>query len=109
MVCISYSEYGALIGDYPPESAAYKTAVYDARIYEPRFLFDPAADYTFQIIRIFGLIELVLASLIVFFFVIKRAPLKIYGTWKGFTDTKGFFKIIGGIIVRSTKSLIILL
>jgi hypothetical protein len=58
----------------------------------------------------FGLLDLVFSSLIVFFFLVKRAPLKIYDVWKGLTTLRlSCIKMMFKIILNSIKSLFILL
>lgn len=60
-------------------------------------------------IRILGIIMLVFSSLIVFFFVVKRAPLKVDHLWAGFLSEKGFFNILVSFLKRTINSMFILL
>ncbi|CAD8133483.1 unnamed protein product [Paramecium octaurelia] len=79
------------------------------RLYEPRLLWYDQLSITKQIILILGILDLVFSSLIVFFFALKRAPLKVYHIWVGFFSTQGFFKIIIRLIKNSLVSIFVLL
>lgn len=52
---------------------------------------------------------LVFSSLIVFFFLVKRAPLKVDGIWNGYEMPKKFSKFLLDFIIRSVKSIFILM
>ena len=52
---------------------------------------------------------LVFSSLIVFFFLVKRAPLKVDHIWEDYKKPKTVMKMIWDVSIRGIKSLIILL
>lgn len=80
-----------------------------ARLYDPRFLFIREFTITRQVIIILGIMDLVFSSLIVFFFLLKRAPLKVYHIWQGYFSTKGFFRSIFVFLKSSFRSIFVLL
>lgn len=79
------------------------------RLYEPRLFFIKELTITKQIIIILGIIDLVFSSMIVFFFMLKRAPLKVAGIWKDFFNLSGFIRIIVSFIKNVLVSMIVLL
>jgi len=52
---------------------------------------------------------LVFSSLIVFFFLGKRAPLKVDDIWHGYVMPEKFSKFLLDLIIRSLKSIFILM
>jgi inositol 1,4,5-triphosphate receptor type 3 len=86
IVCFSYSQQFMDETGVAKDAPDYHEVLLHERLYDPRFLFQRNLKDTLQVIITFGLIELVLASIIVFFFLLKRAPLKIYSIWVGFFD-----------------------
>jgi inositol 1,4,5-triphosphate receptor type 3 len=52
---------------------------------------------------------LVFSSLIVFFFLVKRAPLKVDKIWENYEKPPKFINMIFDVIIRGIKSLFILL
>lgn len=61
-----------------------------ARKYEPRFFLKEEFDQTLTVIKIFGIANILFSALVVFFFLIKRAPLIVLekNVWKGFWVAK---------------------
>jgi hypothetical protein len=109
IIVSSYSEYFVDEG-LSEEDPGYNDALVDSRFNDPRFGFEKTNKGTLNVILTFGLMDLVFASLIVFFFLIKRAPLKIYSVWEDFAELKvGFFKLIFLFWFKVFKSLFILL
>ena len=47
--------------------------------------------------------------MIVFFFMLKRAPLKVAGIWKDFFDLSGFIRIIVSFVKNVLVSMVVLL
>lgn len=52
---------------------------------------------------------LVFSSLIVFFFLVKRAPLKVDKIWENYEKPPKFFNMMCDVLIRGIKSLFILL
>ncbi|CAD8076144.1 unnamed protein product [Paramecium sonneborni] len=79
------------------------------RLQDPRLLEYPDFKWTPILIQGLGITMLVFSSLIVFFFLVKRAPLKVDHIWEDYQKPKTIMKMIGDVSIRGIKSLIILL
>lgn len=84
-------------------------SIRDIRLFEPRLLHNEAFEFTPQLIQILGILMLAFSSLIVFFFLVKRAPLKVDEIWNNYKLPSGCFKITVDLSLRSIKSIFILL
>ncbi|CAK68868.1 unnamed protein product (macronuclear) [Paramecium tetraurelia] len=79
------------------------------RLLDPRLLGQTDFIWTPILIQGLGITMLVFSSLIVFFFLVKRAPLKVDHIWEDYQKPKTVMKMIWDVSIRGIKSLIILL
>ena len=79
-------------------------------MFDPRIFYLEGAVWTRNLIVIIGTIDLAFSSLVVFFFLVKRAPLKFHDIWFDFFDLKvGIVKKAMHFIKRLVTSIFILL
>ena len=105
MILLSYSQY--FIIDTPED---YKGDLENARLNEPRIFFNSTNTNTKYYIYTNGLVNLSFSSLLVFFFLVRRAPLKVYYIWENFYSLNcGLIKKQLILLKRVFHSLYILL
>ncbi|CAK81773.1 unnamed protein product (macronuclear) [Paramecium tetraurelia] len=104
IVLLSYSQ------SFYNESQSGQTGdlIYE-RLQDPRLLEYSDFIWTPHLIQGLGITMLVFSSLIVFFFLVKRAPLKVDHIWEDYQKPKTVMKMIWEVSVRGIKSLFILL
>lgn len=104
----SYSQF-FMNSSIKPSDPNYKESLEYSRLWDPRFLFIKENKSLYYITTL-GIVDLVFSSLVVFFFLVKRAPLKIHHIWEDFFDLQvGWFGRGIEAIIRFFKSLFILL
>ncbi|CAD8153241.1 unnamed protein product [Paramecium pentaurelia] len=79
------------------------------RLQDPRIFGYKQSTWTPLMIQGLGITMLVFSSLIVFFFLVKRAPLKVDHIWEDYQKQKKLINTIFDVSVRSIKSFFILL
>lgn len=110
LVLSSYSQFFMEIKEEEVGLEAYKEALQHERLYNPRFFLLEHSKDSLEYIIILGTINLAFASLVVFFFLVKKAPLKIQHIWKDFNKIDvGCFKKTFITIFKFFHSFIVLL
>ena len=110
IILMSYSQYFVDDSEYSLHSPNYAETLRYERLFDPRIFYQKDATWTRSLIVILGIIELAFSSLVVFFFLVKRAPLKVHDLWVDFFEVKmGIFTRFFSIISRSIRSILILL
>lgn len=85
IVCMSYSVYFTDEINLNKGDSGYDKAFKNERLENPRLLFKRNVKNTKELITILGIINLAFSSLVVLFFLVKRAPLKVSHIWTNFS------------------------